>query len=77
MGGLLYELELPEGYKVKPYTVLWLKKKGALNKFLNMTKLKKIYKGKNNLFKAYVKKHRVKYDNQESIIQLIEYLESN
>ena len=77
MGGLLYELELPAGYKVNPYTVLWLKKNGALNKLVNMKKLKKLYKGKNDLFKAYVKKHRVKYDNQESITQLIEYLESN
>jgi hypothetical protein len=77
MGGLLYELKLPDGYKVKPYTVLWLEKKGALNKFVNMTQLKKLYKGKNDLFKTYVKKHGVKYRDQESIVQLIEYLESN
>ena len=42
-----------------------------------MSELKKLYKDKKDLFKAYVKKHDVKYDNQKSIVQLIEYLESN
>ncbi len=31
---------------------------------------------KNDLFKAYVKKHGVEYNNQESIILLIDYFES-
>ena len=42
-----------------------------------MMQLKKLYKDKKDLFKAYVKEHGEIYDNQESIIQLIEYLESN
>ena len=42
-----------------------------------MRELKKLYKEKEELFKPYVKKYGVKYDNQESIIQLIEYLETN
>lgn len=42
-----------------------------------MGELKKLYKDKKGVFKAYVKKYGTKYDNQESIIQLIEYLESN
>lgn len=76
-GGAFYELELPNKYKVEPYTYYWLKKNGELKKFVNMNTLKKIYKGKNDLFKAYVKEHGVKYNNQEGIIQLIEYMESN
>jgi len=46
-------------------------------KFKNMRELKKLYKEKEELFKPYVKEYGVKYDNRESIIQLIEYLESN
>lgn len=75
--GRLYELKLPDSYEIKPYTYYWLKKNGELNKFINMRELKKLYKDKKDLFKAYVKKYGVKYDNQESIIQLIEHLESN
>jgi hypothetical protein len=76
-GGMLYELKLPEDYEIKPYTFYWLKKNGELNKFINMKQLMKLYDNKKDLFKAYVKKHDVKYDNQESIVQFIEYLETN
>jgi hypothetical protein len=75
-GGRLYELELPDDYEIKPYTFYWLKKNGELNLFINMKQLMKLYDDKKDLFKAYVKKHKVKYDNQESIVQLIKYLET-
>lgn len=71
------ELELPEGYEIKPYICYWLKKNGELNKFINMKQLMKLYDDKKDLFKAYVKKNDVTYNNQESIVQLIKYLETN
>lgn len=76
-GGVVYDLELPDGYKTKPSTIYWLKKNGNLNKFVNMRELKNLYKDKKDLVKNYLKLNRVKYQDQESIIQLIEYLESN
>jgi hypothetical protein len=75
--GRLYEIELPEGYEIKPYTCYWLKKNGELSKFINMKQLMKLYDDKKDLFKAYVKKYDVTYNNQESIVQLIKYLETN
>lgn len=76
-GGNTYELKLPDGYKTKPYTYYWLKRNGKLNRFINMRQMIKLFKNKKNLFKAYVKKHDVNYNNQESIVQLIKYLETN
>ena len=76
-GAGLYELKLPDDYEVKPYTYYWLKKNGEFKQFINMNQLMKLYKPKKALFKAFVKKNKVKYDNQESLIQLINYLESN
>lgn len=75
--GMFYQLKLPEGFETVPYTFYWLKKDEELNKFETMKELKKLYKEKEDLFKPYVKKYGIKYNNQESIIQLIEYLESN
>jgi hypothetical protein len=75
--GSVYELKLPDGYKTKPYILYWIKKTGELNRFANLRGLKKLYKDKKDIFKTYVKKYNVEYDNQESIIQLIEYLEIN
>jgi hypothetical protein len=75
--GVVYELKLPEGYETRPYAYYWLMRDGEMDKFKNMKELKKLYKEKEELFKPYVKEYGVKYDNQESIIQLIEYLEAN
>lgn len=74
--GDLYNLKLPDSFEIEPCTYYWLKKNGKLKRFQSMRELKKLYKDKGDLFKAYVKKYDIKYDNQESIIQLIEYLES-
>jgi hypothetical protein len=75
--GRLYEIELPEGYEIKPYTCYWLKKNGELNKFINLKQLMKLYEDKKDLFKAYVRKYDVRYNNQAGMIQLIKYLETN
>lgn len=75
-GGTTYELKLPDKYEAKPYSYYWLKKNGELYSFENMRDLKKFYKDKEDLFKAYVKKQGVKFDNQENVIQLVKYLES-
>ncbi|MEX2235274.1 MAG: hypothetical protein WD824_24130 [Cyclobacteriaceae bacterium] len=77
LGGNVYNLQLPDGFETKRYSSYWLKKNGELKQFINMRQLKKLYKDKNDLFNDYVKKHDVKYENQEIIIQLIEHLESN
>ena len=76
-GRVLYDLKLPDEYKTKPYTIYWLKKNGELNRFINMRELKKSYPDKKELLKKYLKINSVKYQDQESITQLIEYLESN
>jgi hypothetical protein len=75
--GRFYELELPENYRIEPYTCYWLKKNGELNKFISMKQLMKLYDDKKDIYKAYIKKHDVKYNNQVGIVQLIEYLETN
>lgn len=76
-GRVVYDLELPDDYKTKPYSIYWLKKNGELYKFSNMRELKKLYKDKKELFKNYSKINPVKYQDQKGIIQLIEYMESN
>jgi len=76
-GRVVYDLKLPDEYKTKPYSIYWLMKNGNLYKLYNMRELKKFYKDKKELFKKYLKVNRVKYQDQEGIIQLIGYMESN
>jgi len=74
-GSVVYDLKLPDDFEIKPYTNYWLQKNGELNKFISIRQLMKLYKNKKSLFKAYVKANDIKYDNQDSIVRLINYLE--
>jgi hypothetical protein len=76
-GGRVYDLKLPDDYRVEPYIFYWLKRKGELNKFTSIKQLMKLYEDKADLCKTYVKKNNVKYNDQESIVQFIRYLDSN
>jgi hypothetical protein len=75
LGGNVYSLTLPDGFEITPYTNYWLKKNGELTKFTTIKQLKKLYKDQKDVFNAYLEKHEVKYENPESIIQLLEHLE--
>jgi len=75
--GKVYELKLPDDYVINPYIDYCLKKDGELKNFISIRQLMKLYDDKKNLFKAYIKEHDVNYNNQESIVQFIEYLETH
>jgi len=76
-GRVVYDLKLPDEYKTSPYIVYWLKKDGELNKFINLRELRKFYEDRKDLYKKYLKMNRVKFQDQGSMIHLIEYMESN
>lgn len=76
-GRVFYDLKLPDEFKTDPYVIYWLKKNGVLNEFINMRELKKFYEDRKDLLKKYLKSNRVKFEDQASITQMIEYLESN
>ena len=75
-GGQVYELKLPQGIETKASEEYWLKKDGKTSKFLNIRQLMKFFEDKEDDFKNFVKKNDVKYDNQESVVALIKYMES-
>lgn len=76
-GDRVYDMKLPEAYETNPSTVYWLNKDNSLVKFISLRQLAKVFEDKENIFKEYLKKHNVKFDNQESLIKLIKFLETN
>lgn len=74
--GQVYEVKLSKEFQIKSSTCFWLEKGHKSKKFSSMRQLKKIYKNKIDLLKGYVKKNKVKYNDIENIINLIDYLES-
>lgn len=76
-GSQAYEMKLPESYETKSFTFYWLKKDGKLDKFVSIRQLMRLFEDQEDIFKKFVKKYNVKYNNQGSIVQLIIYLEQN
>lgn len=76
-GEVVYELELPDGYQTFPYSFYWVRDDTAIYHFRNVRELKKQFPDKKDAIKKYSKTNRIKYDDQQSIIQLIAFLESS
>lgn len=74
-GGQVYELSLPQGIETKPYTEYWIKRDEKVSNFLSLRQLSKQFSDKADLFKKYVKENKVTYEDEESLIALIKYME--
>lgn len=75
--GRVYNLKLPDDYKVIPYNVFWLNRDGKLQSFSTLGQLKKIYRDKKKLIGDYLKKNEVKLTDEKSVEDVINYLENN
>lgn len=72
-----YDLSSSDRYQTKPYTWYWLMKNGKLSRFINIKQLSNLYRDKDEKFKAYLKENNVNFDNQEDIVSLISYMETD
>ena len=74
-GGQAYQMKLPDGYTTKPYNIYWLKRDGKMSLFINLRQLSKLFDDKSDRYKKYVKEHKVDYDKEESLVELIKDME--
>ncbi|WP_296315381.1 hypothetical protein [Winogradskyella sp. UBA3174] len=73
--GNLYDLELPEIYKVSLTIEYWIKKDGQLTKVKTLNQLKKVYKNRKKEIKIYKKEHKVDFKVPFTVLMLVKYLE--
>lgn len=76
-GRSVYNLSLPDDVETNPYIYYWLKKDDELHKFVTLKELKKLFPDKKDEIKQYSKSHRVKYNEPETIAQLVAFLEAS
>ena len=76
-GGILYELRLPDDFSIKPYLIYWLMKDGKINKIVNLKQLNKVFGDRKDQIKEYVGSNKADYNDIESMVGLIRYLEAN
>lgn len=74
-GGQVYELSLPDGFTTKPYTEYWLKKEGKLAHVITMRQLSRQFEEKSDQFKKFAKEHKSNFEDLQSIIDLVRYME--
>ncbi len=72
----LYELKLPDQAEINPVNIYWLEKKDFSKSFTSLSQVKKYYQQQSKPMSAYLKKHRVRFNDSESMAGLIRHLEN-
>lgn len=75
--GGTYLFEVPEGYKIEPYYIYWIKKNGELKRFTNIKQISKYYESKKDKIKLYIKENNIKFNDVNGITNLFRFAESN
>ena len=75
--GMVYNLKLPDDFKILPYNVFWINLDGKLQSFSNIGQLKRIFRDKKRLVNDYLKANEVNMSDVESVKAAILYLKNN
>lgn len=76
--GRVYELKLPDDFKVNPYKQYWLEREeGKRENFLSLRQIRRSYGKQRALFTKYTKENEVDFEDPESVATLIHYMELN
>lgn len=74
---MVYNLKLPDDFKILPYNVFWINLDGKLQSFSNIGQLKRIFRDKKRLVNDYLKANEVNMSDVESVKAAILYLKNN
>ncbi len=75
IGGLMYDLKLPDDFKVEPYTVYLLKNSKGKKEIKSMRQLRNHYKKKKDVYDQYVRENKVNFEDQQAVAQLVSFME--
>jgi hypothetical protein len=75
--GVIYQLDLPDDFKVNSSVIYWLDNGAGLKSFSSMGQLKKFYNKQKSLYNKYTRENKVDFKDTEAIAALIHYMETN
>ncbi|MDO5524269.1 MAG: hypothetical protein Q4G48_09535 [Bacteroidia bacterium] len=75
--GRVYQLELPDDYKVNPYPVYWLDNGSGWKNFTSIGQIRRFYNSRRALYKQYSKENNVDFKDLDSIAGLFHFMETN
>ncbi|CAN5399592.1 hypothetical protein BH11BAC3_BH11BAC3_00790 [soil metagenome] len=70
-----YELKLPSDFKITPAYTYWIYKAGKFQKANNAQQLSKIFSGKKDFIKEFVKENNTSFSKREDVIKLVQAVE--
>ena len=76
-GNRVYDMTLPASVETTPFTIYWLKKDGEMVKFVSLKQLLKEFPEKSSLYKKFIKEKDISYEDTESLIRLVKFMELN
>lgn len=76
-GGMWYELEMPEDFSVNQFKVYLIDNGSGLKKIRSINQLRRLYRKNRELYDSYMKNNNVEFDNYETVIKLVEFIEEN
>jgi hypothetical protein len=68
-----YNLPIPDSYTVIVSSIYWIRKDDKMLDFHNQKQFLNLYPDKSDLIKAFIKKHRLKIERPEDLIQIVDY----
>jgi hypothetical protein len=74
LGGMQWNIALPKDFEVIPSSVYWIKAGNSWFDFETEKQLLKLFPDKISQMKEFIKANKVKIDKPESMVKLIEYL---
>lgn len=74
--GQMYQLKLPDDFKVNPYIVYHFSNGEDSKDFLSMRQIKRYYNKKKERFNLYMKDNKVDFDKPASVSALFEFMQA-
>ncbi len=68
-----YNLNLPSDFTVRPDPVYWVRKGSTYDSFINEKQFLKIFPGREEELKKYIKQNKIKFDKIASVVILVNH----
>ncbi len=74
--GATYNLKMPSDFSVSVNPVFWIRIDYQMYSFTKQSQFLKIFPGRENELKSFIKKNKIKFDKKEHLVRLIQYCNS-
>ncbi len=73
--GAVYDLKLPDDFKVTPGHNYWIRIDGKYEKVNTPQQLAKVFPAKKNIIKEFIKANNINFSKKEDVIRLVQHLQ--